>query len=81
MEEAKRISGDPNVKGYTDMDELKKALEKSTMYKVKFTSAYKRSYKLMKKRGLDVDLIDRKISRLPRVPYKAGLASYLLDRG
>ena len=27
MEEAKRISGDPNVKGYTDMDELKKALE------------------------------------------------------
>ena len=27
MEEARRISGDPNVKGYTDMDELKKALE------------------------------------------------------
>ena len=27
MEEAKRISRDPSVKGYTDMDELRKALE------------------------------------------------------
>ncbi len=27
MEEAKRISHDPQVKGYTSMDELKKALE------------------------------------------------------
>lgn len=27
MEEAKRISRDPQVKGYTSMDELKKALE------------------------------------------------------
>ena len=27
MAEAKRISSDPNVKGYTDMDELKAALE------------------------------------------------------
>lgn len=27
MEEARRISRDPNVKGYTSMEELKKALE------------------------------------------------------
>lgn len=27
MEEAKRISRDPDVKGYTNMDELRKALE------------------------------------------------------
>lgn len=27
MQEAKRISSDPEVKGYTDMDELKSALE------------------------------------------------------
>lgn len=27
MDEAKRISRDPDVKGYTDMDELRKALE------------------------------------------------------
>ena len=27
MDEARRISRDPAVKGYTDMDELKKALE------------------------------------------------------
>ena len=27
MEEARRISRDPDVKGYTSMDELKKALE------------------------------------------------------
>ena len=27
MDEARRISRDPNIKGYTSMDELKKALE------------------------------------------------------
>ena len=27
MDDAKRISRDPNIKGYTSMDELKKALE------------------------------------------------------
>lgn len=27
MKKAKRIAGDPNVKGYTSMEELKKALE------------------------------------------------------
>ena len=27
MDEARRISRDPDVKGYTDMDELRKALE------------------------------------------------------
>ena len=28
------------------------------MYQIKFTTAYKKSYKLMKKRGLDVSLLD-----------------------
>lgn len=28
------------------------------MYEVKFTTAYKKSYKLMKKRGLDVAVLD-----------------------
>lgn len=28
------------------------------MYRVKFTSAYKRAYKKMKKRGLDITLLD-----------------------
>lgn len=28
------------------------------MYKLKFTTAYKKSYKLMKKRGLDLSLLD-----------------------
>jgi mRNA interferase YafQ len=31
---------------------------------VKFTSAYKRSYKLMKKRGLDLSLLDEVINDL-----------------
>lgn len=28
------------------------------MYEVRFTTAYKKSYKLMKKRGLDLSLLD-----------------------
>ena len=28
------------------------------MYQVKFTTAYKKSYKLMKKRGFDISLLD-----------------------
>ncbi len=28
------------------------------MYQIKFTTAYKKSYKLMKKRGLDISLLD-----------------------
>jgi mRNA interferase YafQ len=31
------------------------------MYQLKFTSAYKKSYKLMKKRGLDLSLLDEVI--------------------
>ena len=34
------------------------------MYEVKFTSAFKKSYKLMKKRGLDLALLDDVIDRL-----------------
>ena len=34
------------------------------MYEVKFTTAYKRSYKLMKKRGYDLSLLDEVIDRL-----------------
>lgn len=55
--EARRISHDPDIKGYTNIDDLKKALE-AWMLKIKFTSAYKKSYKLMKKRGLDLSLLD-----------------------
>ena len=28
------------------------------MYKIKFTSVYKKSYKLMKKRGMDLSLLN-----------------------
>ena len=34
------------------------------IYKVKFTSAYKRSYKRLKKRGLDISLLDAVIEEL-----------------
>ena len=34
------------------------------MYKVKFTTAYKKSYKLMKKRGLDLSLLDYIVDEL-----------------
>lgn len=34
------------------------------MYQVKFTSAYKKSYKLMKKRGLDLSSLDEVVDLL-----------------
>lgn len=34
------------------------------MYKVKFTTAYRKSYKLMKKRGLDLSLLDHIVDEL-----------------
>ncbi len=34
------------------------------MYQVKFTTAYKKSYKLMKKRGLDLSLLDMIVDKL-----------------
>ena len=34
------------------------------MYKVKFTTAYKKSYKLMKKRGLDLTLLEEVVDKL-----------------
>lgn len=34
------------------------------MYEIKFTTAYKRSYKLMKKRGYDLSLLDEVIDLL-----------------
>ena len=34
------------------------------MYTVKFTTAYKKSYKLMKKRGLDLSLLDKVVDEL-----------------
>ena len=34
------------------------------MYKVKFTSTFKKSYRLMKKRGLDIRLLDNVIDML-----------------
>lgn len=34
------------------------------MYTVKFTTTYKKSYKLMKKRGLDVSLLDHVVDSL-----------------
>ncbi len=34
------------------------------MYEVKFTAAFKKSYKLMKKRGLDITLIDTVVDKL-----------------
>ena len=34
------------------------------MYTVKFTTAYKKSYKLMKKRGLDLALLDYVVDTL-----------------
>ena len=34
------------------------------MYTVKFTAEYKKSYKLMKKRGLDLNLLDKVVDEL-----------------
>ncbi len=34
------------------------------MYEVKFTNAFKKSYKLMKKRGLDLSLLDEVVDKL-----------------
>lgn len=34
------------------------------MYQVKFTTAYKKAYKLMKKRGLDISLLDEAVDLL-----------------
>lgn len=34
------------------------------MYQVKFTTAYRKSYKLMKKRGLDLSLLDTVVDLL-----------------
>ena len=62
--EAKRISRDPDVPGYTSMEDLKKALEEQMLLNVKFTTAYKKSYRLMKKRGLDLSLLDDVINTL-----------------
>lgn len=36
------------------------------MYRVKFTNAYKRAYKLMKKRGANMDLLDNVVDQLRR---------------
>ena len=36
------------------------------MYTLKFTTAYKKSYKLMKKRGLDLSLLDEVVDVLHR---------------
>ena len=34
------------------------------MYEIRFTTAFKKSYKLMKKRGLDVSLLDDVVDKL-----------------
>lgn len=34
------------------------------MYRIKFTAAYKKSYKRLKKRGLDLQLLDNVIEKL-----------------
>ena len=34
------------------------------MYQVKFTTAYKKAYKLMKKRGMDISLLDEVVGLL-----------------
>ena len=36
------------------------------MYKIKFTSAFKKSYKRAVKRGLDISLLDRVIDKLSK---------------
>jgi mRNA interferase YafQ len=36
------------------------------MYTVKFTSAFKKNYKLMKKRGMDISILDDVIEELRR---------------
>lgn len=36
------------------------------MLTVKYTTAFKRSYKLMKKRGLDLQLLDDVVGKLSR---------------
>lgn len=45
------------------------------MYRLKFTSAFKKGYKRMKKRGEDIDLLDKAIEMLvkgEKLPAKYG---------
>ncbi len=42
------------------------------MYHVKFTTAYKKSYKLMKKRGLDLSILDDIVDKIRQgIPLEA----------
>ena len=42
------------------------------MYQVKFTTSYKKSYKMMKKRGLDISLLDNIVDNLRQgIPLEA----------
>ncbi len=42
------------------------------MYHVKFTTAYKKSYKLMKKRGLDLSILDDVVDKIRQgIPLEA----------
>ena len=52
------------------------------MYQVKFTTTYKKSYKLMKKRGLDLSLLNEIVDLLrqgklflPLCPYRSHKAA------
>ncbi len=48
------------------------------MYQVKFTTTYKKSYKLMKKRGLDLSLLDEVVDLQQNhvVPVRTLIPSY-----
>lgn len=65
MLEAERIAKDPNVKGYTDLDELFADLKnEKTKYIVKTTSQFKRDYKLAMKRHLKISLLEEVVAHL-----------------
>ena len=46
------------------------------MYTLKFTAAYKKRYKLLKKRGLDLSLLDEVVDTLRRgIPWKVSIVT------
>ena len=58
-----QIRIDETVASYDNLADLKKALE-AQMYQVKLTSDFKKSYKRIKKRGLEMALLDEVIEKL-----------------
>ena len=64
MLEAERIAKDPSVKGYTNTVVCRLESMSETKYVVKFTTQFKKDFKLAMKRGFKMDLLEDVITLL-----------------